>query len=221
MAKPKSESKAVTASPVDAIIEQATGVTAQALLLSVTDVKTQQAATDLLVLLKSVEKKAEAEEKRLVEPLQTQTKAIQALFKPGFKRLEGAEAHLRQQLTSFIDAERERAEAERIESMKKADAAAKKGDNKKALALATEAVNNSGPGRVMAASASVVRESTLTRSQVTTRSTWTFEVKVPLEVPREYLCVDEKAVRAAVKAGIRDIAGIRIYEETGLVVGGA
>lgn len=45
------------------------------------------------------------------------------------------------------------------------------------------------------------------------RTQWTFEVVDPLLVPREYLMVDEKAIRAAVRAGVREIPGVRIYEE--------
>jgi diketogulonate reductase-like aldo/keto reductase len=32
-------------------------------------------------------------------------------------------------------------------------------------------------------------------------------------VPREYLAVDDTAIKAAIKAGIRSIPGVEIYEE--------
>ncbi len=44
--------------------------------------------------------------------------------------------------------------------------------------------------------------------------TWTFKVVDPAQVPREFLTVDESAIRRAVKDGMRNIAGVEIYEET-------
>lgn len=41
-----------------------------------------------------------------------------------------------------------------------------------------------------------------------------FEVLDASKLPREYLCADEKAIRAAVNAGTREIAGVRIWEDT-------
>ena len=55
-----------------------------------------------------------------------------------------------------------------------------------------------------------------TRSETATASAvavWSFEVVDPKAVPRQYLTVDEAAIRAAVRGGIREIAGVRIFEE--------
>lgn len=46
------------------------------------------------------------------------------------------------------------------------------------------------------------------------RKVWSFEVENPEAVPREYLMVDEKKVRDAVRMGVRDIAGVKIFEDT-------
>lgn len=62
-----------------------------------------------------------------------------------------------------------------------------------------------GPIRTEAGSASQRRE-------------WTFEIVDPMAVPREYLMINEKEIRAAVKRGIREIPGVRIYEETKTVI---
>ena len=51
---------------------------------------------------------------------------------------------------------------------------------------------------------------------MTERERWVFSVEDPAQVPREYLCPDEKAIRAAVAAGVREIAGVAIYLEEGL-----
>lgn len=45
------------------------------------------------------------------------------------------------------------------------------------------------------------------------RMTWEFEIVDAGNIPREYLMIDEKAIRQAVKAGIRQIPGVRIFEQ--------
>ena len=42
---------------------------------------------------------------------------------------------------------------------------------------------------------------------------WKHEVIDAAAVPREYLMVDDAAIKAAVKAGIRAIPGVRVFEE--------
>jgi hypothetical protein len=50
--------------------------------------------------------------------------------------------------------------------------------------------------------------------KVTFVKTWDFEIIDPAAVPRDYLAVDEKAVRKAVKDGLREIPGVRVFEKT-------
>ena len=49
--------------------------------------------------------------------------------------------------------------------------------------------------------------------------TWKYEVIDPDIVPREFTMIDEKAIRAAVKDGIREIPGVRIFEDTNVRFG--
>jgi hypothetical protein len=42
---------------------------------------------------------------------------------------------------------------------------------------------------------------------------WTFRVSDPALVPREYLALDERKVREAIRAGVREIPGLEIYED--------
>ena len=48
--------------------------------------------------------------------------------------------------------------------------------------------------------------------------TWAFEITDASTVPRAYLIVDEKAIRQAVRDGVRTIPGVRIYQEESLRV---
>jgi hypothetical protein len=63
----------------------------------------------------------------------------------------------------------------------------------------------SGPLRTESGSASVKME-------------WTWEQVDLGKVPRSYLMIDIKAVDAAIKSGIRDIPGIRIFEQPKVMV---
>ncbi|MFH0810785.1 MAG: hypothetical protein V2A77_10035, partial [Pseudomonadota bacterium] len=42
---------------------------------------------------------------------------------------------------------------------------------------------------------------------------WTFEIEKPDDVPRSFCMPDEKRIREAVKVGVRDIAGVRIFQK--------
>jgi hypothetical protein len=54
----------------------------------------------------------------------------------------------------------------------------------------------------------------------TVKKVWAFEITAPADVPREYLTVDEKKIREAVRAGVREIPGVRIYQDDQLAVSG-
>lgn len=42
---------------------------------------------------------------------------------------------------------------------------------------------------------------------------WTYEIEDSNEIPREFLCIDEKKIQLAIKNGIRVIKGVKIYEK--------
>ena len=45
------------------------------------------------------------------------------------------------------------------------------------------------------------------------RNVWTFEVQNVDNVPREYLMLDEKKVRQAIRSGERHIPGLMIFQK--------
>lgn len=203
------------------VTTRATDFAAKAMLLKVVNAKAEQEATNLLLQLKSIEKEGKEKKDFLVKPLKEHVKRIEALFKPGFDMLEKADSTLRQQVIAYRQLQFQFAEKERAVATKKADEAAAKGDNKKALAFATQAVAMTGPARVSSASEEVASSITnIAHAQVTSRKRWTFKVVELKKVPREYFQLDEVKVRAAVKSGLRAIAGLEIYEEDGLAIGG-
>ena len=50
-------------------------------------------------------------------------------------------------------------------------------------------------------------------AKATRKSKWVHEVADKTEVPLKFLMVDDKAVKAAIRDGVRDIPGIRIFDE--------
>lgn len=64
---------------------------------------------------------------------------------------------------------------------------------------------SSGPVRTAAGTAS-------------TKQVWKFDVADAQAVPREYLMVDEKKIREAVKAGVRSIPGVNVYETSEVAI---
>lgn len=50
------------------------------------------------------------------------------------------------------------------------------------------------------------------------RIQWKFEIQCLAEVPRHYLMIDEEKVEATLKSGIREIPGLKIYEEKKTII---
>ena len=48
------------------------------------------------------------------------------------------------------------------------------------------------------------------------KKVWTFEILDPNIIPIEYRTVDEKKIRQAMLNGIREIPGVKIYQESQL-----
>jgi hypothetical protein len=72
---------------------------------------------------------------------------------------------------------------------------------------------------IAAKSAPAVEVTSSKPAGVATRKVWKATVVDPMQVPREYLAVDQAALNAAVRAGIREIAGVRIEQVDQLAVG--
>lgn len=122
---------------------------------------------------------------------------------------------------------REAAEKEAAEARAKAEEAAKAG-SADAARLAEIAKAEEEKAAVVADMPTVKVEAPVipqdtgpVRTAAGTASTklvWKFEITDPNAVPREFLVVDEKAIRQAVAAGVRQIAGVNIYSENQVAI---
>jgi hypothetical protein len=157
------------------------------------------AAGELLLLVKRRYKEFEALRVSMVKPLNDQVSGVNAQFRPGLNRLGTIEARLKGMMGQYTLAQRE--EQQRLlQAAAEASRARTAGD----LALALRQQANE-----------VV---TPQKDGVTITKVWDWELLDAAPVPREYLSVDPTKLNAAVKAGVREIPGVRIFETSKVVV---
>ena len=160
--------------------------------------------------LAASKRKLEEQRTFFTKPLREHVKRIEALFRPVLDQLEQADEELRQKVINFYDARKVEADKLAAESRAKAEAAANAGNETKAAEHALKAVE--------VQSDATVKTMVSDTAMVGVRTSWDFEVEDMGKVPAEYLTIDLKAVAAAVKSGVRDIPGIRVFEKTSLAV---
>lgn len=109
--------------------------------------------------------------------------------------------------------ERERLEAERKAAEEAAREAAAAGDESAAAAAQAHAVVLAAEAEVVEHLAPAVVEQPTKLAGIATRQDWYFEIVDEAAIPREFLVVDEKKVRAYVKAMKSDakIPGVRVF----------
>jgi hypothetical protein len=187
--------------------------------------------------LKKLENAVEKRRKELVDPLNTQVKQINAYVKAMMQPLDSADSHVRQQLIGWekkLDQERRAAQA-RLDAEKKA-----RDESERIERLKREADENlaasmfggeSDPWedeqrkaeedrkKFVAQQERDAEQRRIAETRVKgTQKVWTFNLIDAAQVPREFLVVDERKIREAVKAGARDIPGVSIFEDTKISV---
>ncbi|MFH0921675.1 MAG: hypothetical protein V1913_15095 [Fibrobacterota bacterium] len=134
-----------------------------------------------------------------------------------------AEARARAEEEQRIKREKDEAEAkERGAKKAELDALAKKAEEERAEAVRlaeAEAAKNAvqAPTVVAPVVAGAPRVTRTESGSASQRKNWVFEVTDAGLVPDEYKMVDEKKIRDAVRMGVRAIKGVRIFEETSTV----
>jgi len=114
---------------------------------------------------------------------------------------EEAEAKERGAKKAELEALAKKAEKERLEAIQKAEEEAKE----------NEVVAPTVVAPVVQETPKITRTEAGSASQ---RKVWTFEIIDAALVPAIYKVVDEQKIRDAIRMGMRDISGIRIFEET-------
>lgn len=187
---------------------------------------------DLIRYLTKLSKQADDARKDEKEPFLTAGRDVDSFFSPMTNNLGGAKKTLMARHTAYL-AKKEAEERARREAAEKAareeeearlraaEAAQDSGNFDEAdkhLALASEAEVRAVEAGANLKPAELVRTYSSGGSVSTLKKEWTFAVEsydaVPLDTLRPYISADavDKAIRAFVKAGGRQLAGVRIYE---------
>ncbi len=181
---------------------------AQAEALTVTDDATNARAVEMANQAKKIDAAIERVRKELVLPPNEYVKSVNGLAKGFQGRLGTIVASLRGKVGSY---------AQRIEmERRKAEEAARKAQEELQAKIDAEA-KAAQVEPVQVAAPVVPKQSTIVRTEAgsaTQRKVWKHEITDEGQVPREYLMIDEAKVRQAVKQGVREIPGVRIYEHT-------
>lgn len=175
----------------------------------VTDEATLKQAVSMAGQAKTLDKEIEVQRKAIVDAPNRYVRSVNGFCKDFQARAKRIEAGLKLKIGAFQhEQEMARREAER-----KAQEEAKKLQKKldaQAAKKGIEAPTVQAP--VMPEPESVTR--TETGAAAYTRKQWTFDIEDPDQVPHEYCTVDERKIRDAVKAGVREIPGVKIYEDS-------
>lgn len=202
----------------------------------VSDNETMERGLSVARQVKELAQRIELRRKELVSPYNNQVKSINDYAKVLANPLDEAQRHIKGQLSTWeqkleLDRrrERERLEAEqkriRDEERKRQDEARKKADFVKQFdedeAKRMEIVENADSE---AKALEIRRDEKAAMAAVDqmkvrgAQKVWKFEVTAAAEVPREFTSVDEKKIREAVKNGVREIPGVRIYEDIAIAI---
>jgi len=173
-----------------------------------------KAATDLMAVIKISEKNLEEQRKFLVKPLNDHVKNINDRFKLYSVPLQRATTILKNKVLAY----RQELERKRREEEARLQAEAR-AEQERLAALAEANELPPPPPIIMRAPATEVPKAA--RSIIGSAAfskEWKFEIVNESLIPREYMSPDEKKIRAVIKAGIREIPGIRIYQEDSMSV---
>ena len=184
-------------------------ILAEAADLQIVDQETREAASAIRSQVKDLEKKLKAREEFFKRPAQDYVKAVGSFFKFFNEKLSGADDILKQkQLDDYNDQVKKLKEAQA-----KIDAEA---EEKRKIAEAEAAKTGAIPELEMP-TVIVQPADTMVRTMeggTAFAKRWTFSVEIADQVPREYCEPVDKLIREAVKNGQRNIAGVKIFEET-------
>jgi len=161
-----------------------------------------QMATDLVKEVKRWHDEIDAEREALTKPLYNVQKWINGLFRPVLNSLVLKETRLKGMIGAFHRKEQERQRQLLAAAALEAQKAKTQQEYKAVINHAVATVAQAAP----------------VPNGITVGETWTFEVLDEAAVPVEFKSVDRTKVTAAIKAGIREVPGLRIFSNAKVTV---
>jgi hypothetical protein len=199
-----------------------------------TAITTQQQANriaDLLSRGAAAASALEAKRKVVLAPFKSQIADINRLFDALTDSLEDLSMKGKSRIAAWKKQEKDRVERERAEKQREMEEAARKQREAEARAAAAKTTEERKKALADAAAASQeISEAEITMPRDTpkhirtesgsiiAKERWTFEVVDAALVPRTFCAPSHDAIRAAVKAGVREIPGVHIYPTEDLAV---
>jgi len=178
--------------------------------IEVTDDKSVEDASTGLKVVRDLKKTIENKRKFFVKPLNDHVKRINEFFKSFSSPLDQADKILNKKILDYQEYKKEQVRKEQEKLRKKLE----RQENSGILPLRLKQKEKELQEQL--SSKTIQYDSGI---KVTTRKRWTFEVVDIEKVPREYLIVNDKKVNQAIKKGIRDIPGLKIYQKEKIVTG--
>lgn len=187
----------------------------------ITDAAEASEAADRLTFVATVRKSLEDGQKRLTDPYTGTVKKIRAVFKPLLDKAEGVERELRVAVRNWKISEDARVAAEALVLLEAQTAEAE--DIRQAVA-AGDVDSTQGNLMIQEAIAAPIPVASKTVAgdvgKVTLADHYVYRVVDQSKVPAKYFCLDDKAIRADIRAGIHVIDGLDIYNEPIVRTGG-
>ena len=170
--------------------------------LVIIDEEGAENANELLVFVANAKKKLEEQRVFLTKPLNDHVKDINAKFKEWVEPLDTANTLVRRNMLGFQKMQEAlRIEARRLEEERRKEMEPEEVEELPDLPFEMKVRSVKGDS-----------------GSTSVRKTWTFEITDDTLVPREYLIVDEGVISLAVRKGVRDIPGVRIFQQESLSV---
>lgn len=176
--------------------------------LVVKDDESYAFGSETLTWIQSGLKKCEERRKFFVKPLQDHVSQINLFFKNFTEPLEGFKESIS---AKMIEYRREQENARRIEEERIRKEQEKL--QKKAEKTAEKRGEVAPPPLPVVAIPIAPKTTFSDLGAVTAKKAWAWEIVNANAVPREYLCIDEKKINAVIRAGVRDIRGIKIFQK--------
>ena len=165
-----------------------------------------------------------AQRDKYVKPMKDSIKAIDEKLQEPIKTLEKMEAIVRETLNNYL-AEVNRREQERLalEKKKAEEEALRKMEELEHAKLQSgeyDEVTQKAIARTVDHEQNKIVETTtkqekinLSTSGASVSMVWDFEIIDKAQIPVEFLKVDETAIRNAIRAGEREISGVKIFQK--------
>lgn len=186
-------------------------------------------ACDVLKEIVSFKKSLKAQKDELLKPLKTQVKEINDKFSTPEDFIADAEQIIRTKINTFLDykmqEEQKRIEAERKAKEEEALKQAEELEKQKQEASNFDPITQKALEQSIEAKQNAIINETAKEEKInlssdnsTVRRIWTFEVEDLSKVPVEFLNINSVAVNQAIRKGIHEIPGIKIYQKSSVAV---